>query len=251
MVTQTMNINNILNCLQLFPRVVLLNIYHNLDIKSLYNCSLVNKHFNKLFNNDILWDKLICDHYGIECVNRIKLDYNIGKSLTVYKNVGDLLYINKRFHLNETFEELLDYEELSLFNYGMVSLPKEIRSLVNLTYLDLDNNKLISLPKEIGSLVNLKELFISNNKLTKLPKEIGSLVNLQDLAAFSNELTELPTEIGSLVNLLYVNLNYNKLTKLPEEIGQLVNLQYIDIRNNPMTELPKGLRKIDNLQLVY
>ena len=40
-----------------FNNIVLSIIYNKLSINDLLNCSLVNKKFNKLFNNNIIWDK--------------------------------------------------------------------------------------------------------------------------------------------------------------------------------------------------
>ena len=78
------------NTLQLFPRVVLLEIYYYLDIKSLFSCSLVNKHFNKLFDSDILWDTLICNHYSTDYNDIVRQSHNIKQSKLIYKNIRDL-----------------------------------------------------------------------------------------------------------------------------------------------------------------
>ena len=214
--------------LQLFPRVVLLNVYYNLDIKSLFNCSLVSKHFNKLFNSDILWDKLLQDHYSGRYITLIKCHYNVTESRIIYKIFGDLLIVNKMFDLGHTIEELIYLEGL-----------------------DLQCNQLTELPKEIRSLVNLRHLYLRENYLTGLPKEVGSLVNLQTLDLDSNQLVELPREIGLLTNLEYLYASYNKLTSLPKEIGSLVKLSDLHIDNNKLKciELPKELKQLTNTNL--
>lgn len=48
----------------MFNNVVLFNVYLNLNLDDLYNCSLVSKQFNKLFNSNILWNNIITKKYG-------------------------------------------------------------------------------------------------------------------------------------------------------------------------------------------
>ena len=236
---------------KLFPRVVLLQIYYYLDIKSLFNCSLVNKHFNKLFNSDILWDKLIWNCYDIDNIDQIKLNYNIDESKLIYKSIGNLLNISKIFHMTEIIKELVNLQALNLYKKTLTRLPTEIGSLVNLQELHLDNNQLTSLPKEIGALVNLHTLCLNDNKLSKLPKEIGSLVSLQYLYAINNQLESIPNEIGYLVNLMELCLSDNQLTELPKEIGSLINLQHMCANNNQLISLPCEIESLINLQELH
>ena len=215
------------NTLQLFPRVVLLQIYCHLNIKSLFNCSLVNKHFNKLFDSDILWDNLLHRHYSADYIDPIKTSYNTNKSKLIYKTISDLLTVNDTFCLRKTIKELATMKTLCLFNVMLTSnkhkgnakslhkevapksLPKEFRSLVNLQNFSLHGSKLMELPTEIKYLVNLQELYLDNNNLTVLPKEFGCLVNLRKVSLNRNWLTVLPTEIGCLLNLQNLDVSHN------------------------------------------
>ena len=189
------------NSLTLFPKVVLLNVYYNLDLGDLYSCSLVNKHFNKLFDNDLLWDKLIHEHYDDDCVVDIILNYNTKSSKLIYKVIHDLVTINEMFVLGQSICSLMNLRELDLGYKQLSSLPKEIGSLINLQSLTLSNNRLKKLPKEIGCLINLRALYVGSNNLRELPKEIGSLINLHDLYLYGNKIVEVPYEIKSLANL--------------------------------------------------
>ena len=137
-ITETTYINNH----KLFPRVVLLQIYYYLDIKSLFNCSLVSKHFNKLFNSDMLWDKLVCDRYDADEIDQVKQRYNTNNSKTVYKIIGDLLIIDKMFELEGTIDELINMQQLNLDYDGLAELPREIGSLINLRKLYVNDNQL-------------------------------------------------------------------------------------------------------------
>ena len=127
-----------------FNNVTIFKIYNYLNINDLFNCSLVNKQFNNIFNCDLLWQNIITEKYIDIDIDEIQKHYNIIKLKYVYKIIKDLLYLNK----------ILNFK----FN-------KTVKDLINLQYLNLINNRLQEIPKEIGSLINLKELILHNNQL--------------------------------------------------------------------------------------
>jgi len=43
--------------------VTIFKIYNYLYINDLFNCSLVNKQFNNIFNCDLLWKNIITEKY--------------------------------------------------------------------------------------------------------------------------------------------------------------------------------------------
>jgi hypothetical protein len=127
-----------------------------------------------------------------------------------------------------------NYENIFHLFLGILNLQKKMNKIsslkiieiVNLQELNLFNNKLKSILNDIGNLVNLQILCLNYNQLTSLPNEIGNLMNLQELNLSNNKLTSLPApraanEIGNLVNRLY--LHYNRLTSIPNEVGNLMN----------------------------
>ena len=148
-----------------FNNVTILKIYNYLNINDLFNCSLINKQFNNIFNCNLLWENIITEKYIDIDINEILKQYDIIKLKYVYKKIKDLLYLNKILNLNKT-----------------------VKDLINLKELDLSNNKLKKIPKEIGCLINLKELDLSYNQLKEISKEIESLINLQTLALHYNQL---------------------------------------------------------------
>lgn len=245
-----------LNTTQTFPQIVLLNIYYNLGIKDLHSCFLVNKHFNKLSNSDILWDKLLHNRRSTNCIKLIKENYGVTKSKIIYKIADNLLTINKIFRLKKTMEELINLRQLTnninltkLCHPGIAlnSIPQEIGSLINLHYFDIRRTTITEVPYELCSLVNLQTLHLNSNKFTKFPKEICSLVNLQTLNLSDNQLTELPTEISYLTKLEILTLADNSITELPAEIGCLVNLQSLNISYNKLATLPTQISHLTNL----
>ena len=182
-----------------FNNVTIFKIYNYLNINDLFNCSLVNKQFNNIFNCDLLWNNIITEKYIYVNIDEIKKHYNIIKLKYVYKIIKDLLYLNKTLNLNKTVTDLINLERLNV--YSQLKEIPEIGCLINLKWLDLDDIKLQKVPEEIGSLINLQYLFLDNNQLQEIPEEIRSLIDLQYLNLNNNKLKEIPKEIKSLINL--------------------------------------------------
>ncbi len=142
---------------------------------------------------------------------------------------------------------LLALDSLSLTNYEIEKIPKEIGNLNNLSGLFLAQNKLSKLPKEIGNLLNLQNLSIRKNKLKILPKEIGKLKKLIDIDLSENQLIELPKEVATLNKLESINLDENNLITLPSEIENLTSLTNLSIWGNELIKLPKEIGKLVSL----
>ena len=137
-----------------FNNVTIFKIYNYLNINDLFNCSLINKQFNNIFNCDLLWQNIITKKYFDIDIDEIQKQYNIINFKYIYKIIIDLLYLNKTLNLNKT-----------------------VKDLINLKKLYLDNRQLKEIPKEIGSLINLQTLYLHDNKLEEIPKELDNLVN--------------------------------------------------------------------------
>ena len=232
------------------PQPILFNIYKYLDTNDLFNCALTNKHFNKLFNSDILWNTLICKYPDPRLINNIKKNYNVVQLKDVYRIIKELLNVNSMLCLNRTLVDLIDLREIRLYGSELVEIPPKIGLLTNLKYIYSGYNLLTRIPKEIGLLTNLQGLYLENNLLTEIPSEIGSLINLQKLLLYNNRLTEIPKEIGLLVKLRELHLDRNQLIKIPPEIGLLTNLEKLYLNDNKLTERPKELDFLINLQVL-
>lgn len=144
----------------------------------------------------------------------------------------------------------IDTKSLILRETQILTIPKTIGDLENLSYLRIDNN-LTSIPDTIGNLTKLTELILSNNNLTSIPNTIGKLENLSKLLLSNNKLTSIPVTIVKLENLSSLKLSNNKLdfrvfpileelisiikkkneTNLSEEKQDLI----LSITNNPIT----------------
>jgi len=137
-----------------FNNVTIFKTYNYLNINDLFICSLINKQFNNVFNNDMLWKKLIMDNFGDIDINEIQEQYNITKLKYVYKKIKDLLYLNKIFKLNKTIGSLINLQKLAYSNNQLKEIPKEIIFLINLHTLYLQNNQLKEIPKELKNLIH-------------------------------------------------------------------------------------------------
>lgn len=72
-------------------------------------------------------------------------------------------------------QDLRNKQSLNLSNKNLQEIPKEIYTIVSLTYLNLSHNQLTSLSSDIKHLVNLTHLDVSSNKISALPNELGTL----------------------------------------------------------------------------
>ncbi|UAM99617.1 leucine-rich repeat domain-containing protein [Polaribacter litorisediminis] len=167
--------------------------------------------------------------------------------------------------LPEDMSDLVDLEELTLYNNQLKKLPTNIGNLNKLTSLQLNNNRLTSIPLTINGLTNLLELRLQGNNLTSLPTTIGGLSSLQKLylsqSNSNNKITGLPDEIGDLGALKelylenmrsYENSQYvYHLTSLPTTMNKLLNLEVMEASNSGIGGLVDltNLTKLKRLQL--
>src|SRR5271166_6397733 len=117
-----------------------------LDLCDLLSCSSINKKFNKVSKNELIWKRL-CEIFPI-----VKSGYR--------------MYYEKYYKLNK-------FLGWTRGRYQVSSTTLEFKCLC------VPGKNLESLLPEIGLLTNLKELHLFNNKLRSLPREIGLLVELR------------------------------------------------------------------------
>jgi Leucine-rich repeat (LRR) protein len=150
--------------------------------------------------------------------------------------------------LPDSIGNLINLEELYIFNNLITKLPDSIGFLKSLKILYTNDNRLEALPESIGKLSKLESLMIFSNRLTILPDSFGSLSALKKLDAMYNELERLPESFGNLVNLCYIDLDENRLQYLPETIGNLVNLTELYLNQNQLYKLPSTMGGMKSLE---
>ena len=191
-----MDINNIFNNLFIH------NILPYLDIHSLTNVTTLNKRFNKMCNDGILWTNLIelyySKHYDEDTIEFVKSAYQPTTSKDLFKLIRDLHtkisgtkynvkeIINMKhfrgpmdYHEYTAVAPLLEYmrniEKISIDGADIRTFPTNIKYWNNVTELDISHNLFKEFPLEICNFTNLVSLWLRFNNFTKLPKEIEQL----------------------------------------------------------------------------
>jgi Leucine-rich repeat (LRR) protein len=161
------------------------------------------------------------------------------------------LYENQLTFLPDSIGNLINLRKLSLWGNELTFLPNSIKNLTKLQELDLFKNQLTFLPDSIGNLTNLQNLNLVHNQLTSLLNNIGNLTKLQNLNLAHNQLTSLPNRIGNLTKLQNLNLAHNQLTSLPDTIWNLSSLKRLELSYNQLTSLPNSMRNLSSLIYLY
>lgn len=221
----------------------ILNIFMFLDVKNIIICSYVNKLFNRVTKNQLLWMRMndVCFprvkvlngsphetfklRYDIE-----KLHYNTGRSIDAQFNSNIIcLKPSRTFPLS-----LLHFPNLTMMDAGETNMQifDGLDQLINLEKLYLNNCNLSEIPDQIFNLYNLNSLELSHNNLKSIPTKIGNLKNLKYLYLYCNKLWSIPTEICKLTKLTTLALQFNNIQEFPQEIHKMSNLTELCIINN-------------------
>ncbi len=141
--------------------------------------------------------------------------------------------------LPRTQYDLLKLEELNLeeeLEYKIVSIPKEIGYLSNLTFLSFITES--DIPKEIGLLHNLESLSISvyreKELLVELPDGIENLTKLSRIFLSGNisaSSIERLLKNNTDIDTLYIS-NNDSLTNIPESIFPSASLETLRLLYN-------------------
>jgi hypothetical protein len=206
----------------------------------IYQIYLINTLMSKIILN-ILEEILFNVNY--DDLDKIR---NVHESIDQLIESSNLYWKNQcRIFMEKSFDGICfqrfnnNYKKIFNFCLGILNLQKKISKIsqlkideiVNLQELNLFDNKLTPLPDEIGNLVNLQKLYLHYNQLRSLPAprtadEIGNLVNR--LYLHHNQLTFLEKIdfFIYLLNLLTSPINIMSIVNdyLLEEI--LFNINY-------------------------
>lgn len=128
-----------------------------------------------------------------------------------------------------SFGDLTGLKRLTLEECDLMTFPKIVLNLTNLTYLNLQFNALKNIPPtlELEQLANLQELILTLNEFKLIPLTIRNLKNLEKL---------------------YLNEN-NHINKIPEQIQELKNLKELNISGNFLDETASTIMLNDDNEL--
>jgi Leucine-rich repeat (LRR) protein len=165
-------------------------ILSHLPLFHILKCTTINKQFNKVSNNVLLWKNLSERDYPNEIDDDYKGDY-----MSHYK-LHNFVKFNARGYVTKNSR----YLDLSIMD--IESVPPEICLLTNLEELYLHENELKSIPIEITRLTNLKRLDLDYNNLESIPTELSSLTKLRTLFVDPTQIHLVPP---CLIEIITVN----------------------------------------------
>lgn len=214
------NYNDLLTLELLFPKIRNINYYKNiLKIKGM-------KCFTKWYNEN-------CEKGGFD-----KEELIVGHDGVVLPNCN-LTYIP------ESIREI-DAELLTFSNNSLVSLPKGLFTMTNLTALYLYSNFLYTSNLDsVGNLINLEELSLSHNNLDTIPETLKFCKKLRYLYISHNKLEKVEL-YNTKLEILF--LDFNKIREI--NITKLKNLLEFRISCNKLMELPKGIISLKRLDVL-
>jgi leucine-rich repeat protein SHOC2 len=155
-------------------------ILSHLPLFHILKCTSINKQFNHVSNNILLWKNLSDRDYPNKIDDDYKKDYMGHYKLYNFLELNTREYITKNSrYLDVSGRDielippeiclLSNLEELYLHENELKSIPIEISRLTNLVRLDLDHNNLESIPMELGLLTKLRTLYVDKKQVHLVP----------------------------------------------------------------------------------
>lgn len=265
----------------IFVPVIINNIYYYLSIEDLYNCSTVNKTFNRVFKNVKLWENLFQRRYSENIYNIVKDAYKTDNYRILFKKCSDLERCVKTARFGRFSEKIVGFDEKivkTLLNVtkcdflrekplGFDSLLKlcsvdivgqtvdnttmekigRIRSLTSIGMMNITTNNI----KEISNLKNLRNLILKNCNIGD-KYDIKKLPHLESLHLIDNSVCDF-SQIRDLPKLIVLGIS-NKIINIPLNIFKFHNLVILKLSNNKFNCVPpeiKNLTKLKNLDLSH
>ena len=187
--------------------------------------------YNLLYNVSVLKKKLKLKEteYEILQMKILPAGYKglteIPKEIFYLKNVENIdLSCNCIVDIPKNICKLQKLKHLDLSN-NFITDVSNLCGLKKLKYLHLHDNLIVTLPRELSYLSDLTSLFLYENKINNVPKELSNLINLQYLYLNNNKLKYIPQELGNLTNLKIFNLSNNHIYAI--QLQHLANFNSI------------------------
>jgi hypothetical protein len=181
-------------------------ILEQLTFFDIITCTLVNKQFNHISKNELLWKKMSERDYPDEIDSKYEQNYRGHYRLCKFL---DCRKLNWQLMIDST----KDRKCLDISCMGLKSIPSEIGLMTDMKRLCLHRNKLRSLPVELSQLTNLVRLDIDNNKLDSLPSDLSVLTNLQILYIDPSQREIIPSSLEYAV--YWTHRYYDKIEFSP------------------------------------
>ena len=115
---------------------VLLSIFQWLPLKGIHSCIMVNKEFNNVTNNNMLWNGIFFRYFE-KCMTD---DLKIWKCK--YKTHFGFTKIMKLINWNGSIDEFYNINQINLIFKNLTVLPPELGQLNNLIIYKLKKNEI-------------------------------------------------------------------------------------------------------------
>ncbi len=211
-----------------------------LDLLDIVNCSLINKQFNIVSKNDLIWEQLFENAF----YRTIKYPTN-----NFYKNYLKQIKIDKYIVEREIID--IDARDVNCKGRGITYLPKKIGKLTYLEKLYLQKNNIHTIPIVICKLSNLRTLNLSHNWLKIIPQEIGQLILLYEFNVSYNRIEIIPNSIGKLKHLRKLSIEANPIKSLPLEISNLKKLEKFKVSSRLTDCIHKTMWDSNILEIMF
>ena len=181
---------------------------------------------------------------------------NYSEALNHFEKVKKLrlVYSNQGTEkLDSRITKLQSLESIEIVNYkgSILTLPKELNKLPNLTSISISAEEIKTIPENIFEIKSLKNLSLYFYNLDHLPdNEFKKLSNLEKLTIRGDGLKTIPIDIYNLSKLKDFTISGDKLVNLPDGINYLVNLNKLTIHALNLETLPRGLNELHNLNSI-
>jgi len=171
------------------------------------------------------------------------------------KNLGKLVKLENLWFagdaisfLPDELKDLINLKELYITECPEINLDilfNQLTNLVNLEELTLWDNDLTAIPFSISKLTQLKDLSFDENSLTEIPEGVKLLYNLEFLDLAVNQIESLDLGPNDLPNLKFINLGNNNFNTFPMELSHLKKLRTILIWDNDIDEVPDDIKNMN------
>jgi hypothetical protein len=285
--TETASPAQSLDFTKIIPEELVIEIFSCLDISDLERASLVNREWNRLANDNILWKKI---YFAIERFPAIHFPMTSYKStVKVFyllalekakqipsipqklvegpKSISQFHQLQNKFISHERCKQLARY-----IKHLPNAAPPKIASILHAVDNDIITDQTFfrlmgwvkaqdikhvwqKVAAEAHPNIDIDESQFEicdwekfNTAFADWMERGGETVkNLQKLDLSSCNLAYIPTCLEKLTNLKTLFLNNNSLTELPESLGNLRQLTRLNLEGNYLTRLPASLANHPNL----
>lgn len=204
------------------------NILKLVDIPTIHNFYLVDKHFSVILKRETLWQ-----HFYLNMCVDIYFKDNYFTSVKDYYCLK-ILY-NNMIHMN--YNDFYDYKNKTVISFN------EFIGLDMLSYNGIDNK----IFNHLHLMKNLNSIYICRCKLSFIPDEIYELTNLRHLNANYNNIKTFSTNIYLLTKLDYLDLSNNYIQEIPNGIKSLQCIRNLYFRNNCIITFTNEIYELPNL----